>query len=194
MRRVLRRTPAPNWLTAAYLSARWRCRVSPAARVRYPFNVELGRGTRIGRATIIASGGGVALADGVEIGEGAVLNAQAGRIAVGARSAVGPYVVIYGEGSAAIGSDVGIAAHTTIVALEHVFEDRDVPIRRQGSTALGIRIEDDVWLGSNVVVLDGVVIGHGCVVAAGAVVTRSVDPYTVSGGVPAKAIRQRTST
>lgn len=52
-------------------------------------------------------------------------------------------------------------------------------------------IEDDVWCGANVTILKGVTIGHGSVVAAGAVVTKSFPPYSIIGGVPAKLLRMR---
>lgn len=52
-------------------------------------------------------------------------------------------------------------------------------------------IEDDVWIGANVTILKGVTIGHGSVVAAGAIVTKSFPPYSVIGGVPAKLIKKR---
>ena len=52
-------------------------------------------------------------------------------------------------------------------------------------------IEDDVWVGANVTILKGVTIGHGSVVAAGAVVTKSCPPYSIIGGVPAKILRKR---
>lgn len=52
-------------------------------------------------------------------------------------------------------------------------------------------IEDDVWCGANVTILKGVTIGHGSVIAAGAVVTRSIPPYSIAGGVPAKILKQR---
>lgn len=54
-----------------------------------------------------------------------------------------------------------------------------------------IVIQDDVWLGENVIVLSGVTIGQGAVVAAGAVVVKDVEPYTIVGGVPAKFIKKR---
>ena len=52
-------------------------------------------------------------------------------------------------------------------------------------------IEDDVWCGANVTILKGVTIGHGSVVAAGAVVTKSFPPYSIIGGVPAKLLKMR---
>ena len=56
---------------------------------------------------------------------------------------------------------------------------------------LPVVIEDDVWCGANVTILKGVTIGRGCVVAAGAVVTKSFPPYSIIGGVPAKLIKMR---
>lgn len=58
----------------------------------------------------------------------------------------------------------------------------------------GIRVEDDVWIGSNAVILDGVTVGRGSVIAAGAVVVKDVPPYSIVGGCPAKLIRNRFGT
>lgn len=56
-----------------------------------------------------------------------------------------------------------------------------------------VDIGNDVWIGSNVVVIDGVKIGHGSIIGANSVVTRDVEPYSIVGGVPAKLIRKRFS-
>lgn len=58
---------------------------------------------------------------------------------------------------------------------------------------LGVVIEDDVWIGTRVIVLGGVKIGRGAVVGAGAVVTKSIPPYAVAVGIPARVIRYRFS-
>ena len=58
---------------------------------------------------------------------------------------------------------------------------------------INVYIGEDVWLGCNVTVLSGVNIGRGCIVAAGAVVNKSLPPYSIAGGVPAKVIKQRFS-
>ncbi|MDC0124525.1 acyltransferase [Gammaproteobacteria bacterium] len=61
----------------------------------------------------------------------------------------------------------------------------------QGVTRQGIRIEDDCWIGANVVFLDGAHVNKGCVVAAGAVVKGVIPPYSVVAGIPAKVIKTR---
>jgi acetyltransferase-like isoleucine patch superfamily enzyme len=78
-----------------------------------------------------------------------------------------------------------------IAAGNHNFSRIDVPIMDQGNTAKGIRIEDDVWIGANSVILDGVTIRHGAIVAAGTVVTNDVETFSVVAGVPAQKKRVR---
>jgi acetyltransferase-like isoleucine patch superfamily enzyme len=187
----LRRSPAPAFLLAIYLSLRWQCLVSPAATIRFPFNLTLGKGARIGRCKIIASGRGVRLGKRFEMGYGAVLDAQNGEISIGDNSGIGPYVVVYGEGVVSIGDYVAIAQHSTLVAANHRFTDPRKYIRLQGSTASGILIEDDVWIAAHCIILDGVKISSGSVVAAGAVVNKDVPAYTVVGGIPAAVIKYR---
>jgi acetyltransferase-like isoleucine patch superfamily enzyme len=83
---------------------------------------------------------------------------------------------------------------TQIIAVNHIFHDPEKSFSMQGITAEGIIIEDDVWLGASAVVTDGVRIGTGAVVAAGAVVTKDVPPHTVVAGIPAKVIKQVNQT
>lgn len=94
-------------------------------------------------------------------------------------------------GGGVIGNGVRIAAHCTIVPANHKFENPDEFIFKQGSTRQGIRIEDDVWLGSGVKVLDGVTVGKGSVIGADGVVTKSVDSYGVYVGIPVHKIKDR---
>ena len=90
-----------------------------------------------------------------------------------------------------IGADVLIGDSVTIRDTGHIFADVDAPIISQGIDVRPVVIEDDVWIGHGATVLKGVRIGRGAVVAAGAVVTRNVEPYTVVGGVPARLIGRR---
>lgn len=93
-----------------------------------------------------------------------------------------------------IGSSGLIASGCRFIDGDHCFKDLDVPMRNQAHTDLGIVIEDDVWVGANAVVLKGVTIGQGAIIAAGAVVNRSVPPFEIWGGVPAKQIGSRISS
>lgn len=105
---------------------------------------------------------------------------------------IGPNVCIAGPGNIKIGKNCLIAPHTGIFANNHQFAELSVPIKCQGVTRKGIIIEDDCWLGHRVTVLDGVTIGRGSVIGAGAVVNRDIPPYSVAVGVPARVIKSRT--
>lgn len=94
-------------------------------------------------------------------------------------------------GSVIIGNKVIIGPNVVIRASDHRFGDINISIREQGHNAGRIIIEDDVWIGANAVILRDVVIGKGSIVAAGAVVTKNVDRFSVVGGVPAKVISLR---
>lgn len=99
---------------------------------------------------------------------------------------------VYIQG-AVIGNCVMIAANVAILAKFHNYDRIDVPMIFQGSTQESpCFIDDDVWIGRNVVIMPGIKIGKGSIVGAGAVVTTNVEPYSIVAGVPAKLIRKRT--
>jgi len=78
-----------------------------------------------------------------------------------------------------------------IITRNHIFRDKTVPIRIQGETELPVVIGNDVWIGANVVILPGVTVGNGAIIAAGAVVNKNIPEFTIVGGVPAKGIGMR---
>jgi acetyltransferase-like isoleucine patch superfamily enzyme len=91
-----------------------------------------------------------------------------------------------------IGADCLIASGCKFIDHDHGTTRRDIPMREQTDGAEAeIILADDVWLGVNVVVLKGVRIGRGAIVAAGAVVTKEIGDYEVWGGVPARKIGDR---
>ncbi len=112
-----------------------------------------------------------------------------GDVEFGTHSTVNAYAMI--SGKVRCGDGVRIASHVTIVGFNHGFDDPSTPIHTQKHESLGIVIEDDVWIGANAVVLDGVRIGKGAVIAAGAVISRDVPPLAIMGGVPARVLRYR---
>lgn len=94
-------------------------------------------------------------------------------------------------GSVTIGRKVLIGPNVVIRASNHKYLERDIPVVEQGHFSGKIVIHDDVWIGANAVILPNVCIGKGAVIAAGAVVNRDVESYTVVGGVPALKIGER---
>jgi len=91
-----------------------------------------------------------------------------------------------------LGNDVLIAPNVSLLSRMHEFERTDIPMSLQGyREEKAVVIEDDVWLGRNVVVLPGITVGKGAIVAAGAIVTKDVEAYTIVAGVPAVKISTR---
>ena len=165
-------------------------------RLRFASRIRLGHGSYLDEGVYIhACPGGVEIGPNTLVMHGAVLHVYNFRglphagIRIGRDSLIGEYSVIRGQGGVTLGDRVYTSPGTQIIAVNHVFDDPARPFVDQGITAEGIIIEDDVWLGSNAVITDGVRVGRGSVVAAGAVVTRDVPPHTVVGGVPARVIR-----
>lgn len=139
--------------------------------------VKLGNNVSIAKFTIIEATGVIS-----NLGEG---------LDIGANSNLGDYSFVGAAGGVRIGQNVLIGQRVSFHSEDHLFERTDLPIKAQGVRRRGIVVEDDCWLGAGVIVLDGVTIGQGSVVAAGSVVTRDVAPYSIVAGVPARWIRRR---
>lgn len=91
-----------------------------------------------------------------------------------------------------MGSNVLLGPYTRIWTQNHNYKDPDIPVRAQGYTFRPVIIGDDVWIGANVFVMPGVVLGSGCVVSANSVVGRKeYPPRTVLAGYPARKIGAR---
>ena len=116
-----------------------------------------------------------------------------GDVVIGADCAINSGTVIYTGNGVKIGDAVAIAANCTLASTNHAIADRTRLIREQGfqPSKGGIVIEEDCWLGANVVVLDGAVIRRGAVIAAGSVVRGEVPAYAIFGGTPARRIGER---
>lgn len=116
------------------------------------------------------------------------LNNAVGDLIIGDYTRVGLGNTIIGP--VTIGNHVNLAQNITVTGLNHNFEDVSLHIDEQGVDTIPVIIEDDVWIGANAVILPGVTVGKHSVVAAGSVVSRSIPPYSVCAGVPAKVIKQ----
>jgi galactoside O-acetyltransferase len=116
-----------------------------------------------------------------------------GRISIGDRVSLNSNVCIDAaeDGEIEIGNDVLMGPNVVIRASDHSFGDADRPVNQQGHSGDRIVIEDDVWLGGNVVIVGGVTVGAHSVIGAGAVVTRDIEPYSIAIGIPARAVGDR---
>ncbi|APU47219.1 acyltransferase [Acinetobacter junii] len=98
------------------------------------------------------------------------------------------------SGEIEIGSYVMFGPNVTILGGDHEFKDTTQPmffVKDNQQRQAKIKIGNDVWVGANVTILKGVEIGQGAIIAAGSVVNKSVEPFTIVGGIPAKKIAER---
>lgn len=172
--------------------------IEAGVRIAYASNVHLGRSVYLDQGVYLhALPGGIAIGENTFVMHHTMLhvfnfrNLPNAGITIGKNCFIGEFNVIRGQGGVHIGNDVYTGPMVQLVAINHVYQDPDLPIREQGITAQGIIIEDDVWLGASVTVVDGVTIGRGSIIGAGSVVTRDIPPYSIAVGTPAKPLRDR---
>lgn len=161
----------------------WSVQMGGIKSIHLENNVKILRGVSIE--------GDVWLGNNTIIHDYSIISAYNGSIKIGQNCAVNPFCVLYGHGGLTIGNNVRIAAQTVIIPANHIYTDAEIPISQQGISAKGITIEDDVWIGAGVKILDGSKIGRGSVIGAGAVVRGKIPSYSVAVGVPAKVIKKR---
>lgn len=152
---------------------------------RHPGSISIGDGTAIdNNCHIDARGGGD---EGIKIGKNTLiastttLVAKSGPIVIGDDVSISSHCSIASVSGIFIGSHVGIAGHCFIGGGRYYYEDKETPIMKQGVFSKGpVEIEDDVWIGAGCRIMDGVRIGKGSIVGAGAVVQEDIPPYTVA--------------
>lgn len=173
--------------------------IGKRATIRHASHIRAEKGLTIGDGAYInaLSKDGITLGDNVSIGAGSIIECTGVIRELGEGIRIGSHVgfaqnaFISVRGPVEIGDDCIFGPNVSLFSENHNFHDREVPIRLQGATRKGIKIGKDCWFGANSVVLDGVTVGDGCVIAAGAVVTKDVEPFSIVGGVPAKVIGRR---
>lgn len=128
---------------------------------------------------------------GIKLGKGSSIHLHTRinrfNIEVGTNSVINRDCYLDGRGGILIGDNVSISPETHLITASHDFSSREFKYFSKP-----IKIYDFVWIGSRATIMPGVVLGKGCVVATGAVVTKDVKEYDVVAGVPAKVIAQRT--
>ncbi len=134
----------------------------------------------------------ITLGNEVLLGRGTTLATRNGKIEIGDFCNIGSQCRLGTTTQLKLGKHVLLAANCYIGGAQHRFDRLDIPIMRQGYDSKGgVTIEDDVWIGAGVIVLDGVHIGTGSVIGAGSVVTKSMPPYAIARGIPAQVTGYR---
>jgi acetyltransferase-like isoleucine patch superfamily enzyme len=129
---------------------------------------------------------------GVKIGQGTYILMDAwfdtkGGIEIGAHSVINQKCRLDGRGGITMGSNVSLSAEVTILTADHDIQSPSFAGREKP-----VVIGDRVFVGTRAMILPGVTLGEGAVVAAGAIVTKDVAPYTIVAGIPAKPIGERS--
>ena len=164
--------------------------------LRHPKQITLGQGVAIDDYGLLDASGageaGITLKDNVIVSRNCVIQGKTGPIEIGEKTDIGCNTIISSGAGISIGHSVLIGGNCYIGGGRYFSKRLTIPMMEQGVYSKGpVVIGDDVWLGTGAVVLDGVRIGQGCIVGAGAVVTKNLPAYTVAVGVPARVIQVR---
>tara|TARA_Y200000002_G_scaffold379883_1_gene390136 strand:+ start:19117 stop:19575 length:459 start_codon:yes stop_codon:yes gene_type:complete len=109
---------------------------------------------------------------------------------IGDKNFFGKNTYLIAHGEIEFGNSVAIASDCKFITRNHIYKNKDIPISDQSYEYKSIKISDNCWFGFNVIVLPGVTLGKGCIIAAGSVVTKSFQDYSIIAGVPAKLIKK----
>jgi acetyltransferase-like isoleucine patch superfamily enzyme len=155
-----------------------------------PFFHKKGQGATIRRRTRIdvLPFNSFELGNNSTIEDFSTINNGVGPVIIGNGVRIGMSNVIIGP--VKIGNNVIFAQNIVTSGLNHGYENINIPICKQPTTTSQITVEDDCWIGANVVITAGVTIGKHAVIAAGAIVTKSIPPFSIAVGNPAKVIKQ----
>lgn len=170
--------------------------VGKGIAMRHPGNIVLGDRVAIDDYVLLDASGagseGITIGNDVIISRNCVIQGKTGPVAIGDRTDLGCNAILSSGMGIYIGSSVLIAGNCYIGGGRYISDRLDIPMMEQGLYSKGpVVIGDDVWLGAGAIVLDGVKVGKGCIVGAGAVVTKDLPDYAIATGVPAKVLKLR---
>ena len=173
--------------------------LSGGARIRGLSQLSFGSCLRLGMGSKIVcwSKSGITIGRDFSLGENSSISngfnpfGDIGIVLIGSNVGIGGHSFICCPSSLSIGDNTITGQYLSIHPQNHVFSDIGTPIRLQGTTSRGVHIGANCWIGAKVTILDGVTLGTGSIIAAGAVVTQSFPDRSIIGGVPAKIIGKR---
>ena len=164
--------------------------------LRHPHKIVIGNHVVIDDTVVLDAKGDadtvIRIGDGAVLTRGTVISCKGGSITIGERANFSHGCIVHANAPVVIGNHCLLAAGCYLVGVaNHPFDRIDIPMMTQRSTARGIVLEDDVWLGAKVVVLDGVTVEKGSVVGACSLVNASLPALSIAVGCPARVIKKR---
>jgi acetyltransferase-like isoleucine patch superfamily enzyme len=163
--------------------------------IRHPHKIQIGDNVVIDDQCCLDAKGtdnqGIVIGEGVFIGRNTILSCKNGDIVIDDHANLGFNCEIFSASRVRVGKSILMAAYTYLVGGDHLYDRVDVPVLEQGRTARGIEVDDNVWLGTHVVVTDGSRIGRDAIIGAGAVVVGEIPEFAIATGIPAKVVRDR---
>ena len=171
--RIFQRYMIPSLFVTIYYFIKYRCLISPSAKVQMASGISFGKGTVVKPfATIQSSKGEIRIGKNCSIGNFAHFSSGDAKLEIGDYVRIGPSV--------------------TILSSARNFREKDSLIIDQGFSHKDVTIGEDVMIGAGVVILKGCSIGKGAVIGANSVVSKDVPEYSIVVGAPAKVIGERT--
>lgn len=194
---ALVRAKAMDWLRGRKVDLSGTVFLGRGVRLMHRSNIRLGKWVQLDEYVYISALGRKPVRIGNQVHIGAFSrivisttpNHLGSHITIGDHVGIGEFAYLGGAGGLEIGRDCIIGQYFSCHPENHQYDNHMLPIRLQGVSRRGIRIGSNCWIGSKVTILDGVTVGDNCVIAAGAVVTKSMPPNSVIAGVPAKVVK-----
>lgn len=165
-----------------------------AKGLRVASNVDLSGKIKLGRNIYISQGVKIyknnEIKDYVYLGDNVELrNGTSHKITIDKNCTINRGSIIIGNVN--IGKNCLIAPLCVIAGANHNFSDLAVNTNQQGASSKGISLCNNVWIGAQVIILDGVVIGENCIIGAGSVVTKNIPKNSIAVGNPCQVIKKR---
>jgi Acetyltransferase (isoleucine patch superfamily) len=166
--------------------------------LRHPHKISIGDNVVIDDNCLLDAKGtgnkGITIGNGVFVGRNTILSSKNGDIILDDNVNIGFNCEIVSANEVRVGKNVLFGAYTYLICADHDFDRVDVPVSEQGRSARGIYVEDNVWFGAGVKVLDGVTIKRDSIIGTGSVVTKDIPEYSIAIGTPAKVVKDRRET
>ena len=164
--------------------------------IRHPKSIVLGDNVTIDDLCLVdgrgAGSDGVVIENQVIVNRNCMIQAKKGAVRLGTRTTIGSNSVIVSMAGVEFGKAVLVAGNCYFSAGAYHVDNISSAVMDQGAYSKGpIIIGDNSWIGTGAIILDGVKVGKGVIIGAGAVVTKDVPDYAIVAGVPAKLIRMR---